>query len=41
MPLGQLMTETPNNSIGSGGWVHDVSFSHDGAKLAWVGVINT
>jgi actin related protein 2/3 complex subunit 1A/1B len=37
MPLGQLMTEMPNNSIGSGGWVHDVSFSHDGTKLAWAG----
>lgn len=36
MPLGQLMTELPNNSVGSGGWVHDVSFSHDGTKLAWV-----
>ncbi|CAL8083516.1 unnamed protein product [Orchesella dallaii] len=37
MPLGQLMTDLPNNSLGSGGWVHDVSFSHDGTKLAWAG----
>jgi len=37
MPLGQLMHEVPNNSVGSGGWVHSVSFSHDGSRLAWVG----
>ncbi|CAG7728083.1 unnamed protein product [Allacma fusca] len=37
MPLGQLMQEFPNNPIGGGGWVHDISFSHNGHKLAWVG----
>ncbi|KAF8771774.1 actin-related protein 2/3 complex subunit 1A-A-like [Argiope bruennichi] len=31
MPLGNLMAEFPNN-----GWVHCVSFSSDGSKLAWV-----
>ncbi|XP_018494691.1 actin-related protein 2/3 complex subunit 1A [Galendromus occidentalis] len=31
MPLGQLMAEFP-----SGGWVHGVSFSPDGNRVAWV-----
>jgi len=37
MPLGQLMHEFANNSVGCGGWVHDVSFSHDGSRIVWVG----
>jgi len=37
MPLGQLMGEWPNSAVGAGGWVHDVCFSHNGARLAWVG----
>jgi len=37
MPLGQLMAEFSNNTIGGGGWVHSVSFSSSGNKLAWVG----
>jgi len=37
MPLGQLMHEVPNNSVGCGGWVHSICFSHDGSRLAWVG----
>lgn len=37
MPLGQLMQEIPNNSVGSGGWVHDVSFSYNGTRLVWIG----
>lgn len=35
MPMGQLMAEVSNSSQG-GGWVHAVSFSSDGTKLAWV-----
>ncbi|KFM75336.1 hypothetical protein X975_02019, partial [Stegodyphus mimosarum] len=31
MPLGNVMAEFPNS-----GWVHCVSFSADGTKLAWV-----
>lgn len=34
MPFGQLMAEFSN---GRGGWVHNVSFSPSGNKLAWVG----
>ncbi|XP_022118264.1 actin-related protein 2/3 complex subunit 1A-B [Pieris rapae] len=34
LPLGQLLAEFP--SAGSG-WVHSVSFSGDGNKVAWVG----
>lgn len=30
------MQEHPNNPIGGGGWVHDVAFSHNGNRLAWV-----
>jgi len=37
MPLGQLMGEWPNSAVGAGGWVHDVCFSHNGTRLAWVG----
>jgi actin related protein 2/3 complex subunit 1A/1B len=37
MPLGQLMGEWRNSPIGDGGWVHDVCFSHNGTRLAWVG----
>jgi len=33
MPFGNLMAEFSNG----GGWVHDVSFSADGSKIAWVG----
>jgi len=36
MPMGNLMTEFSNSPNG-GGWVHAVSFSGDGSKLAWVG----
>lgn len=36
MPMGNLMTEFSNSPNG-GGWVHAVSFSADGSKLAWVG----
>ena len=36
MPMGNLMTEFSNSQNG-GGWVHAVSFSGDGSKLAWVG----
>ena len=36
MPMGNLMTEFSNSPNG-GGWVHAVSFSADGNKLAWVG----
>nr|CAG4645513.1 EOG090X05RK [Lynceus sp. MCZ IZ 141354] len=36
MPLAQLMVEYSNSS-GGGGWVHAVSFSPSGTKLAWVG----
>lgn len=34
MPFGNLMAEF---STGGGGWVHSVSFSASGDKLAWVG----
>ena len=34
MPFGNLMAEYSN---GRGGWVHGVSFSPSGNKLAWVG----
>lgn len=36
LPLGQLLAEFPN-SVAGGGWVHGVSFSADGNKVAWVG----
>ena len=36
MPMGNLMKEFTNSSSG-GGWVHAVSFSPDGSKLAWAG----
>jgi len=36
MPMGQLMAEFSNSPMG-GGWVHAVSFSASGSKLAWVG----
>lgn len=36
LPLGQLLAEFPNSPLG-GGWVHGVSFSADGNKIAWVG----
>jgi len=36
MPMGNLMKEFSNSSRG-GGWVHAVSFSPDGSKLAWAG----
>ena len=36
MPMGNLMAEFSNSPNG-GGWVHSVSFSADGSKLAWVG----
>ena len=35
MPIGQLMAEFSNSPMG-GGWVHGVSFSHDGDRLAWI-----
>jgi len=35
MPLGQLMAEYVNSPAG-GGWIHCVSFSPDGSKVAWV-----
>lgn len=34
MPFGNLMAEFVN---GSGGWVHGISFSGSGEKVAWVG----
>ena len=34
MPFGAIMAEYGQ---GSGGWVHSVSFSPSGNKLAWVG----
>lgn len=34
MPFGNMMAEYSN---GGGGWVHGVSFSLSGNKLAWVG----
>jgi len=36
MPMGQLLAEFSNSPNG-GGWVHSVSFSSDGARLAWLG----
>ena len=36
MPFANLMAEFSNSPTG-GGWIHAVSFSHDGARLAWVG----
>nr|CAG4640844.1 EOG090X05RK [Eulimnadia texana] len=36
MPLGQVMAEFPN-PLGGGGWIHSVSFSSSGEKVAWVG----
>ncbi|KAL4720380.1 hypothetical protein ACJJTC_001079 [Scirpophaga incertulas] len=36
LPLGQLLAEFPNSPSG-GGWVHSVSFSADGNRVAWVG----
>jgi actin related protein 2/3 complex subunit 1A/1B len=36
MPFANLMAEF-SNSLNGGGWVHAVSFSADGNKLAWVG----
>lgn len=36
MPFANLMAEF-SNSLNGGGWVHAVSFSGDGNKLAWVG----
>nr|ACO15394.1 Actin-related protein 2/3 complex subunit 1A [Caligus clemensi] len=36
MSLSTLMAEF-SNSLNGGGWVHDVSFSADGNKLAWIG----
>ena len=36
MPMGNLMKEFSNSANG-GGWVHAVSFSPDGTKLAWAG----
>jgi len=35
MPIGQVMGEFSNSPAG-GGWVHGVSFSADGGRLAWV-----
>lgn len=35
MPLGQMMAEYVNSPAG-GGWIHCVSFSPDGSKVAWV-----
>ena len=35
MPFAQLMAEFINSESG-GGWVHSVSFSPDGSKVAWV-----
>jgi len=35
MPFANLMSEFSNSDTG-GGWVHDVCFSADGLKLAWV-----
>nr|CAG4643192.1 EOG090X05RK [Ilyocryptus agilis] len=37
MPLGQLMAEFSNSNVGAGGWVHSVSFSASGDRIAWVG----
>nr|CAG4647885.1 EOG090X05RK [Moina brachiata]SVE92995.1 EOG090X05RK [Moina brachiata] len=37
MPLGQLMAEFSNSTVGAGGWVHSVCFSASGDRVAWVG----
>lgn len=37
MPLGQMMVEFSNSVSGAGGWVHSVSFSSSGDRIAWVG----
>lgn len=37
MPLGQMMAEFSNSLSGAGGWVHSVSFSSSGDRIAWVG----
>ena len=34
MPFGAIMAEF---GLGNGGWVHGVSFSPSGNKIAWVG----
>lgn len=34
--LGAMLVEWPNSTAGGGGWVHSVSFSPDGGKVAWV-----
>jgi len=36
MPFANMLAEF-SNSVHGGGWVHSVSFSADGNKLAWVG----
>lgn len=36
MTFANLMAEFSNSPTG-GGWIHSVSFSHDGTRLAWVG----
>jgi len=36
MPFANLMAEF-SNSLTGGGWIHSVSFSSDGDKVAWVG----
>ena len=36
MPFANMMSEFSNSETGGGGWVHDVSFSQDGVKVAWV-----
>jgi len=36
MPFANLMAEF-SNSLTGGGWIHSVSFSGDGKKVAWVG----
>ena len=35
MPFANLMSELSNSDSG-GGWVHSVSFSRDGSRVAWV-----
>nr|CAG4650958.1 EOG090X05RK [Simocephalus serrulatus]SVE94220.1 EOG090X05RK [Simocephalus serrulatus] len=37
MPLGLMMAEFSNSTTGAGGWVHSVSFSSTGDRVAWVG----
>jgi len=36
MPFSALMAEFSNSPTG-GGWIHSVSFNHDGTRLGWVG----